>query len=176
MMSPTRAGTLVRLLSLVLLGSVLMVTLACDRQKLDARRFVNRGVEALERGQGDVAYDFFTQAIALDKTNAAAHYHLGLVYAYEREQPERARERFEAVLSITPQDSDALYQLGVLARKAGKPKRARDYLARAAKSAKAPAQLSYELALVDEAAGDLGLLEFRRLPGRQGSHSRRLCL
>ncbi len=159
MMSPTRAGTLTSWLATLILTISLGASLGCDRQKLDARRFVNRGVEALERGQGDVAYDFFTQAIALDKTNSAAHYHLGLVYAYEREQPERARERFEAVLSLAPQDSDTLYQLGVLARKAGKPKKARDYLARAAKTAKAPAQLAYELALVDEAAGDLSLMD-----------------
>jgi tetratricopeptide (TPR) repeat protein len=159
MMSPTRAGILTSWLTTLLLLVALTAGLGCDRQKLDARRFVNRGVEALERGQGDVAYDFFAQAIALDKSNAAAHYHLGLVYAYERQQPERARERFEEVLRVAPQDSDALYQLGVLARKAGKPKKARDYLARAAKTAKAPAQLAYELALVDEAAGDLSLMD-----------------
>lgn len=156
MKRPRRAGTLTSVAALLLL---LAVSLGCDRQKLDARRFVNRGVEALEKGLGDVAYDFFTQAIALDKTNAAAHYHLGLVYAYERQQPARAKARFEEVLRLTPTDSDTLYQLGVLARKAGKPKQARDYLARAAKSAKAPAQLAYELALVDEAAGDLSLMD-----------------
>ena len=158
MMRPTHAGFQGSAAATVLV-LLLLFTQACDRQKLDARRFVNRGVEALDLDRADVAYDFFTQAIALDKDNAAAHYHLGLVYAYERDQPERARARFEEVLRLSPQDSDALYQLGVLARKAGKAKQARDYLASAGKSAKEPAQIAYELALVDEAAGDLSLMD-----------------
>ncbi len=73
MMSPTRAGTLTSWLATLILTISLGASLGCDRQKLDARRFVNRGVEALERGQGDVAYDFFTQAI-VEQMTGNGHY------------------------------------------------------------------------------------------------------
>lgn len=146
--------TKTRVAGIAALGALIAMA-ACDRARIDSQRFVNRGVQALEAGEPDVAYDFFSQATAIDPGNAEAHYHLGLVLAHERKQPEAARVCFEEARKLTPDDPDLLYQLGVLARDAGKPKEARELLERSRTRHGNPAEVTFQIALLDDAIGNL---------------------
>jgi tetratricopeptide (TPR) repeat protein len=150
---PLRAITVVSLsLSLLILG-------ACEQEKIEAQKYINRGVVALERGEPEVAFDFFSQATALDPTNARGHYHLGLVYAHEKNRPAEARVAFQEALELTPEDGDMLFQLGALARQEGKPKEATELLKRALPRMADPAEVHYQLALMAETRADLPAMD-----------------
>jgi len=148
-------------LSLLVLGVLLALGAAsgCDRRGIESQKFVNRGVEALEGGQADVAFDFFMQAAELDPSNIQARYHLGLVYAYTKNDLELARKSFEEVLARDANDGDALYQMALLAMKRGKNDQARVYFEKSLPRVANPAAVHFGLAMLAQAANDSAELD-----------------
>jgi tetratricopeptide (TPR) repeat protein len=118
------------LLSLALVA-LLVGSAGCDKAKTDAIALVNQGVAALERGDVGTAQSNFARAARLDPTNATAHYQLGLVLRYHREDAAQALTHFEAAEKLAPSDPDVLYQLGRLRTTEGAGEQGLAYLDRA---------------------------------------------
>ncbi len=108
-----------RLLILALSLALLATAPGCDKNKTDAIVLVNQGVRALDRGDVGTARSHFGRAARLDPSNAAAHYHLGLVMLYNAEEPAQALVHFETAQGLSGDDVETLYQLGRLLVKQG---------------------------------------------------------
>lgn len=119
------------LLALSCLALLTTSTTACDKNRTDAIVLVNQGVKALERGDVGTARSHFGRAARLDPSNAAAHYHLGLVMLYNAEEPAQALVHFETAQGLASDDVETLYQLGRLLVKQGDAERGLSHLQRA---------------------------------------------
>ncbi|MCB9729481.1 MAG: tetratricopeptide repeat protein [Deltaproteobacteria bacterium] len=119
---------------LLALGAAAAMSLAlsgCDKAKTDAIALVNQGVAALERGDVGTAQSNFARATRLDPENATAHYQLGLVLRYHREEPAEALKHFQTAEQLSPDDPDVLYQIGRLQTSEGQAESGLTYLNRA---------------------------------------------
>lgn len=83
----------------VLLLSIINVYAA----QREAEKFNESGLKYLEKGQLRQAFMQFKKASDYDSLYADPLYYQGIIYE-KRENPEEARKKFEAALSLTPQD------------------------------------------------------------------------
>jgi len=132
------------------LGAALLAT-ACDRAHSDSIALTNRGVEAYNAGEPDIAADYFVRAIQRDEQNDVAFYHLGLIELYDRRDPAEAQIKFAEAYRLNPGNPDAAFQLGALHLEAGKPDMAQGLLERALKGDPQNHQAHYYLGRVFEA-------------------------
>ncbi len=116
-------GTAVRTSGACWLGGALRLVLVCgllamgsscglSKAHRDAVHLVNQGVRALEAGQSGTARRLFERALLAEPSNAAAHYHLGLVLLHDAHDPSAAVEHLKRATEARPDDPNALYQLG----------------------------------------------------------------
>lgn len=115
-----------RILKLVLLSAVF--TIACSKAQTDSIKIANIGVRAYQRGNFDRAMHMFKSAIHLFPKNAIAHYQLGLILLYHKQQPAAAATEFENAIEYDPRLTAAMFQLGRASFDLGKMDTARKYL------------------------------------------------
>jgi len=115
-----------RILKLVLLITVF--TISCSKAQTDSIKIANMGVRAYQRGNFDHAMHLFRSSIRLFPKNAKAHYHLGLVLLYQKNQPAAAASEFEKAIEYDPRLTAAMFQLGRASFELGKLDTARKYL------------------------------------------------
>lgn len=118
-------------LAALLLTTLAVVAPGCSKAKADAVALVNEGVRSLDRGDVDTSWSYFGRAARLDPENAAAHYHLGLVAAYYKDEPAKARTHFERALELEAGHVETLFQLGRLHAVDGDPGKAAGLLEQA---------------------------------------------
>ncbi|MBY0405792.1 MAG: tetratricopeptide repeat protein [Cyanobacteria bacterium] len=87
-------------------------------QPLDANRLYNQGVENYAKGNTIQAIELFEKATNTDPKMIDAHFNLGSLY-YQTRQYEKAQRSFGKVLSMTPDDTQAKYNLSLCYEKLG---------------------------------------------------------
>ncbi len=80
---------------------------------LQATDFATQGMHALEVNQLDRAAQLFTQAIAADPKDYAAHFHLALAYSLQRKDADAIPE-YRKALDLKPDLYEAQLNLGML--------------------------------------------------------------
>ena len=102
------------LISLMMVG--LVAGSGCDKAHTDAITLVNEGVRSLNRGDLDTANGYFRRAARLDPTNAAAHYHQGLVALAQKLPASDAAKHFARAEKLERESSHSRGQVTESAR------------------------------------------------------------
>ncbi len=103
-----------RSLCLLTLATALAAsTVACDTSHTESVQRTAEGVSAAQHGDNSEAVRRFEAALALDPSNAQAHYFLGLIRLQQFQDAGRATSSLERAVEFDPTNSDARYQLGV---------------------------------------------------------------
>ncbi len=90
---------------------------------LQAADFTTQGMHALEANQLDRAAQLFTQAIAADPKDYAAHFHLALAYSLQQKDTEAIPE-YRTALELKPDLYEAQLNLGMLLLRQKQPREA----------------------------------------------------
>lgn len=103
----------------VVLGALIAAFFMLEtKDKADAREqaaaLVKVGLIAYQEGDYQSARSSFTEAIRLNRSNALAHYNLGLIQQVIDANPSGAEARYREAIELKPDLSRALYNLGVL--------------------------------------------------------------
>jgi len=123
--------------------------------KKEGIALTNDGVRALNRGDDETAYHCFRDAIEVDPHNGYAHYHLGLVEAWERQEPDAARGSFHRASELMRGNPEPCHQLGRIRYEAGAIREAQEHFIEALARNPRHASASYFLGLIAEKDGEL---------------------
>ena len=82
-------------------------------QKLQARASYERGVKAIEDGDGSGAMSAFREAVGLDPRNALYRDWLGLVWLQLLQRPDLAMDEFRRAVELDPGSADAHFHMGI---------------------------------------------------------------
>lgn len=108
---------------------------------------------AHDRGDLDLAIHHYRRALDLDANLAGAYLNLGNIYLFDRDQPELARDMFEHVLNLEPDNKLAYNNLGVLNMREGRLAEAEKYLATALEKDPTFVDAVYNLACLNARQG-----------------------
>jgi len=125
--------------------------------KKEGIALTNDGVRALDRGDAETAYHCLRDAIQVDPNNGYAHYHLGLVEAFERNETDAARGSFHRSSELMPNNAEPRHQLGRLRYEAGALREARAHFQEALARAPHHASADYFLGRIADDADELEL-------------------
>src|SRR5690349_7119116 len=81
----------------LVMGAALVLVAGCYQERNKSIELMNQGVEAGRQKLYDSAVRDLKQAIAVDQTNAAAHYNLGIIYKDMKKWSDSASEFGEAI-------------------------------------------------------------------------------
>jgi tetratricopeptide (TPR) repeat protein len=121
-----------------------------------AMAYQSRGIVALERGDWQVATEYFRKGLELEPGSASMHHRLGTAL-YMAGDVAGATEQFQHALLLTPTFARAHYSLGVLAASSGNYADAIDRFTKAVRSE--PDYSEARLALADTLRGTGRLLD-----------------
>ena len=100
-----------------------------EKKKLDLFSLIHDGNIAMNNGDYETAENKYITAIRIDAKNVEAYRGLADVYL-KQEQIEQAKQTYEFILQLNPNDGDVLISLGDLSIEMGDNKNAIDYYQR----------------------------------------------
>jgi tetratricopeptide (TPR) repeat protein len=146
-------NSLIAVWSRAALVAVALVVCGCDANGPAAMQRVSEGVVLASRGEDTAAIRKFEDAIALDASNAYAHYYVGLVRLQEFADAGRAVESLERASSLAPSEPEMHYQLGLAYAALDRDAEAREAFEAATTLLPTHARALHRLGQADERSG-----------------------
>lgn len=97
-----------------MMALALLLGMGCNLERQASIKVANKGVEALNNGEFEVALGYLKKALLKDPTNTNAANLMGQIYFHDLRNHEDAEKAFLVVLESDETHTDTLYRLGWL--------------------------------------------------------------
>ncbi len=143
------------LLSLPIAAVLCLSSAACDTSRQESLQTTSEALNAFSNGDQMAAMRRLEDAVALDPSNAHAHYYLGLIRLQHFGDAAGALPSLQEAATRMADSADAQYQLGIALTQLDRPAEARAALEGAVSADPAHGRAMYRIGRLSEEAGDV---------------------